>query len=49
MPARVNPAHIEEKEVHTEGTEIGSQRARRKPELFSVFSVIDDLPSVTSV
>ena len=49
MPAWVNSVHIAEKEVHTEGTEIDSQRARRKLEPFSVFSVINDLPSVTSV
>jgi hypothetical protein len=30
----------EKKEVHTEGTEIGPQRARRKPDNFSMFSVV---------
>jgi hypothetical protein len=49
MPAKVHPALIAEKKVHTEGTEMGSQRARRRPEIFSVFSVVNDLPSVTSV
>ncbi len=49
IPAKANPVFIAEKEVHTEGTEVGSQRARRKPEIISVFSVVSDLPSVNSV
>jgi hypothetical protein len=38
-----------EKEVLTEDTEIGSQRARKKTETFSVFFVVHSLPSVASV
>jgi hypothetical protein len=37
--AKANPILIAEKEVHTENTEIGSQRARRYTALFSVTSV----------
>ncbi|MFZ0963020.1 MAG: UDP-N-acetylglucosamine 2-epimerase (non-hydrolyzing) [Terriglobia bacterium] len=42
IPAKAeggNAALIAGKEVHTEGTEVGSQRARRKSEIFSVPSV----------
>jgi len=48
-PAKVNPVQIASREVHTEGAEIGSQRARRKPEIIFVFSVADVLPSVNFV
>ena len=40
IPAKANPVFIAEKEVHTEGTEIGSQRARRNRKIVSVFSVL---------
>jgi len=48
-PAKANTIVITEKEVHTAGTKIGSQRTRRKSEIISVFSVVNDLPSANSV
>ena len=39
-----NPIPRAEKEVHTEGTETGSQRAQRNPENLSGFSVLISPP-----
>jgi hypothetical protein len=46
---QVNPVHIAGKEVHTEGIGMVSQRAQRKSDIFSVFSVVNALLSVSSV